>query len=164
MTNVIWVLIWVSARNAFSAGCELNSTKINYMKEDRRSYRRNYCSCKKKAWTNSGFFLRISFRNYKRWVYNCNDLLSYNSSLRSFHIRFSCIGRFHLTSRRSCWCSKRNESCGSSTLFLSKHFLLFQYICIDPGHMDENVQLITSSIKIMLLIQPPRFPRKENEQ
>ena len=26
----------------------------NYMKEDHRSYRRNFCSCQKKAWKNSG--------------------------------------------------------------------------------------------------------------
>ena len=39
------------------------------MKVDHRSYRRNFRSC----------------------VYNCNDLSSYNSSLRSLKIRFSYI-------------------------------------------------------------------------
>ena len=46
---VIWVLIWVSARNAFRARCELDATKIYCVKEDHRSYRGNYCSCEKKA-------------------------------------------------------------------------------------------------------------------
>ena len=58
---VIWVFIWVSARNAFRARCELDATKIYCVKEDHRSYRGNYCSCEKKAWKNSGFFLRLSF-------------------------------------------------------------------------------------------------------
>ena len=34
------------------------------------------------AWT----FFRLSFRNCKSCVYNCDDLLSYNSSARSSHI------------------------------------------------------------------------------
>ena len=28
----------------------------NYMKEDHRSYRRNFCSWEKKAWKNSGLY------------------------------------------------------------------------------------------------------------
>ena len=31
-------------------------------------------------------FFRLSFPNYKSCVYNCDDLLSYNSSPRSSHI------------------------------------------------------------------------------
>ena len=100
------------------------------MKEDHRSYRHNFCSCKKKAWEkiqactgfkpltfatlvqhstiertldlcNTGvafFFFRLSFRNCKSCVYNCDDLLSYNSSPRSSHIRFSCIHNFNINS------------------------------------------------------------------
>ena len=32
-----------------------------------------------------------------------------------------------------------NKSCGSWTLFLCKQYLLFQQICIDAGHVSENV-------------------------
>ena len=46
----------------------------NYMKGDHRSCRRNFCSCEEKAW----FFSRLSFRNCKSCVHNCDDLLSYN--------------------------------------------------------------------------------------
>ena len=34
-----------------------------------------------------------------------------------------------------------NQSCGSWTLFLCKCFLLFQYFCIDVGHISENSPL-----------------------
>ena len=34
----------------------------NYMKEDHRSYWRNFCSCEKKAWKNSGLY-RIRTRD-----------------------------------------------------------------------------------------------------
>ena len=37
---------------------------------------------------------RLSFRNCKRCVYNCDDILSYNSSLHSSHIWFSYIHNF----------------------------------------------------------------------
>ena len=37
------------------------------------------------------FFFRLSFRNYKGCVYNCDDLPSNNSSLRSLHIWLSYI-------------------------------------------------------------------------
>ena len=43
---------------------------------------------------NSGLY-EISFRNYKSCVYNCDDLPSNNSSLRSSHIWFSCIHNFN---------------------------------------------------------------------
>ena len=39
----------------------------NYMKEDQHSYRRNFCSCEKKAWKNSGsygfshYVLKVTF-------------------------------------------------------------------------------------------------------
>ena len=46
---VIWVLIWVSARNAFPARGELDATNIYCAKEDHRSYRGNYCSCEKES-------------------------------------------------------------------------------------------------------------------
>ena len=39
-------------------------------------------------------FFRLSFPNYKSCVYNRDDLLSYNSSLRSSHIWFSYIHNF----------------------------------------------------------------------
>ena len=45
-----------------------------YAKEDQRSYRRNFCSCEKKAWKKK---FRLSFRFCKSCVYNCDDLLSY---------------------------------------------------------------------------------------
>ena len=34
-----------------------------------------------------------------------------------------------------------NQSSGSWSLFLCKRFLLFQWICIDAGHISENVLL-----------------------
>ena len=39
-------------------------------------------------------FFRLSFRNCKSCVYNCDDLLSYNSSPRSSHIWFSSSHNF----------------------------------------------------------------------
>ena len=39
-------------------------------------------------------FFRLSFCSCKSSVYNCDDLLSYNSSPRSSHIWFSCIHSF----------------------------------------------------------------------
>ena len=39
-------------------------------------------------------FFRLSFRNCKRCVYNCDDHPSFNSSLRSSHIWFSYIHNF----------------------------------------------------------------------
>ena len=35
--------------------CE-NCGVNNYMKEDHYSYKRNFCSCEKKAWKNSGLY------------------------------------------------------------------------------------------------------------
>ena len=40
------------------------------------------------------FFFRPSFRNYKSFVYKCDDLLSYNSSLCSSRMWFSYIHNF----------------------------------------------------------------------
>ena len=42
------------------------------------------------------FFFRLSFRNCKSCVFNCDDLHSYNSSLRSSHIWFSYIHNFRI--------------------------------------------------------------------
>ena len=41
-------------------------------------------------------FFRLSFRNHKSCIYNCDDLPSYSSSLRSSHIWFSYIHNFTL--------------------------------------------------------------------
>ena len=41
-------------------------------------------------------FFRLSFRNCKRCVYNCDDILSYHSSLHSSHIWFSYIHNFNI--------------------------------------------------------------------
>ena len=65
------------------------------MKVDHCSYRRNFCSCEKKAWKKI-----FSFRNCKSCVYDCDDLLSYNSSPRSshiydFHIFITASSSFH---------------------------------------------------------------------
>ena len=35
-----------------------------------------------------------------------------------------------------------NQSCGIWTLSLCKRFLLFQWICIDAGHVSENTEFI----------------------
>ena len=59
----------------------VNCGAKNLMKEDHRSYIRNLCSCE-----NDAFFFRLSFRNCKSCVYNCDDHSSFNSSLRSSHI------------------------------------------------------------------------------
>ena len=68
------------------------------MKLDHRSYRCNFCSCEKKAEVKGlnpvqtwilffqAFFSQLQKHNC---VYNCNDLLSYNSSACSSHIWFS---------------------------------------------------------------------------
>ena len=61
----------------------------SYVKVDHCSYRRNFCSCEKKAWKKI-----LSFCNFKSCVYDCNDLLSYNSSPRSSHIWFSYIHNY----------------------------------------------------------------------
>ena len=42
------------------------------------------------------FFFRLSFRNCKSCVFNCDDLFSYNSSLRSSQIWFSYIHNFRI--------------------------------------------------------------------
>ena len=60
----------------------------NLMKDDHRSYIRNLCSCE------NDFFFRLSFRNCKSCVYNCDDHPSFNSSLRSSHTCFSYIHNF----------------------------------------------------------------------
>ena len=68
----------------------------DYTKEDHRNCRRNFCSCEKRAWkkkkkktglygiqawngnpVQAWIFFRLSFRSCKRWVHNCDDLLSY---------------------------------------------------------------------------------------
>ena len=36
-----------------------------------------------------------------------------------------------------------SQLCGSSTLFLSKRFLLFQEICIEAGHAAENSRTLS---------------------
>ena len=70
------------------------------MKVDYCSYRRNFCSCKKKAevkglnpvpaWI---LFFQAFFSQLQKYncVYNCNDLLSYNSAACSSQIWFSYI-------------------------------------------------------------------------
>ena len=80
----IWKIIYV------------NCWVENYMKEDHHSYIRNFWSCEKKAWkkfrlvrctgiaevkgsnpVQAWIFFRLSFRNCKSCVYNCDDLPSY---------------------------------------------------------------------------------------
>ena len=48
-----------------------------------------YANCEKKAWKKI-----LSFCNFKSCVFDCNDLLSYNSSPRSSHIWFSYIHNY----------------------------------------------------------------------
>ena len=73
----------------------------NNVKEDHRSYRRNFCSCEKKAWKKKlGLYgiptldLRDSGATLYQLSQQWGDLLSYNSSLRSSHISFSYIVNF----------------------------------------------------------------------
>ena len=61
----------------------------NYMKVDHCSYRRNFCSCEKKVWKKI-----LSFCNCKSCVYNCDDLVAYNSPPCSSHIWFSYIHNY----------------------------------------------------------------------
>ena len=90
-----------------------------YMKEDHRSYRRNFCSCactgiltldlcdtggalyqlsSQVNWEQVVELVRykqaVKVINCKSCVNNCDDLLSYSSSPRSFHIWFSYIHNF----------------------------------------------------------------------
>ena len=67
------------------------------MKDDRRSFIRNFCSCQKKARKTSDafffLFFGLSFRNCKSCVYK-DDHPSFNSSLRNSHIWFSYHSKF----------------------------------------------------------------------
>ena len=67
------------------------------MKDDHRSFIRNFCSCKEKARKNFRrfffLFFGLSFRNCKSCVYK-DDRPSFNSSLRSSHIWFSYHSKF----------------------------------------------------------------------
>ena len=42
-----------------------------------------------------------------------------------------------------------NQSCGIWTLSLCKRFLLFQWICIDAGHVSENALLAIFTMTIL---------------
>ena len=54
---------------------ELRSKKI-ILKEDHRSKTRNFCSCKKKAWKNSGLYgIRIRFQERAREPLGCSFTL-----------------------------------------------------------------------------------------
>ena len=57
----------------------------------------------------------------------------------------------HMTSRQPYWCCKTmklrpcwctNQSWGSSTLFLCKHFLFFQFICMAAGNVSPYALLL----------------------
>ena len=52
------------------------------MKEDYPSVRPNFCSCGRKGWKK--FFWGFVFRPWKSCVFNCDDLLSFNSSPQQF--------------------------------------------------------------------------------
>ena len=54
----------------------------NYMKVDHRNYRCNFCSGEKKAVKK----FRLSFRNCKSCVYNCNDYLFLIIQVFLYHI------------------------------------------------------------------------------
>ena len=43
-----------------------------------------------------------------------------------------------------------NQSCGSWTLFVCKRFLLFQYICIDAGHVSESTELYECVVNVCI--------------
>ena len=74
------------------SSCELLTTWIVYMEE---RYGHTYIDIQdSNPWPSLNFFFRLSFRNYISSVYNCDDLPSNNSSLRSSHIRFSYIHYF----------------------------------------------------------------------
>ena len=74
------------------SSCELLTTWIVYMEE---RYGHTYIDIQdSNPWPSLNFFFRLSFRNYISSVYNCDDLPSNNSSLRSSHIRFSHIHYF----------------------------------------------------------------------
>ena len=61
----------------------------SYMKVDHCSYRRNFVVAKRKPEKKI-----LSFCNFKSCVFDCNDLLSYNSSPHSSHIWFSYIHNY----------------------------------------------------------------------
>ena len=61
----------------------------SYMKVDHCSYRRNFVVAKRKPEKKI-----LSFCNFKSRVFDCDDLLSYNSSPRSSHIWFSYIHNY----------------------------------------------------------------------
>ena len=52
------------------------------------------CSCSSSSYDYDYYYYYYYFRNCKSCVYNCDDLLSYNSSPRSSHIWFSYIRNF----------------------------------------------------------------------
>ena len=68
-----------------------------------------------------------------------------------YQLSWQCIGRFLTTTRRPYigvpkqWNSGHvgvaNPSCGRWTVPLRKCFLLFQEICIDPGHVSETLHI-----------------------
>ena len=73
--------------------------KNTHMKVNHHSYRRNFCSCENKAeakgWNpvQAWIFFQAFFSQLQKYnsVYNCDDLLSYNSAPRSSNIWFSYI-------------------------------------------------------------------------
>ena len=50
------------------------------------------------------------------------------------------------TSGHGGYVSIPRQSCGIWTLFLCKRFLLFQWICIDAGHVSENAIFTTMTL------------------
>ena len=60
-----------------------------------RKFMKQFFICVHSLFTSSlNFFFRLSFCNCKSCVYNCDDLPSYNSLLRSSHRWFSYIHNF----------------------------------------------------------------------
>ena len=102
----------------------ITSYAKTYMKEDHRSYRRNFCSCactgirtldlcdtggalyqlsSQANWVVELVrYIQVKVINCKSCVNNCDDLLSYSSSPRSFHIWFSYIHNFIIILSQVC--------------------------------------------------------------
>ena len=108
-------------------------------------------------------FFSLSFRNCKSCVYNCNDLPSYNCSLRSSHIWFSNIHNFQDTQK---WHENRGRAgererpfFALSPFFTARSLVLI--VCTDrepvTGHYRSFSAFCTRSVALEISCNEETF-------
>ena len=108
----------------------------NFLKEDHRSYRRNFFPYQLEI------FFRLSLRDCKSCVYNCNDLLSW---------LISSVGKI----RRALHRYGRGQGCESRT---SLNFFRAFFSQLQTVRLNYNAHLSNNTSGIVTMVREKPFP------